>query len=96
MDVFANTILPETMSHFYLLHLDYKFKAKEYEVTVFAADLWIAPTENYEFFRSLGMEDQIFPIYADANALPFAKGFFDAIISVDAYHYFRCRSRLFL
>ena len=72
------------------------YLAKEYEVTVFAADLWIAPTENYEFFRSLGMEDQIFPIYADANALPFAKGFFDAIISVDAYHYFRCRSRLFL
>lgn len=26
MDVFANTILPETVSHFYLLHLDYKFK----------------------------------------------------------------------
>ena len=28
MDVFANTILPETVSHFYLLHLDYKFKYK--------------------------------------------------------------------
>ncbi|MBM6830428.1 hypothetical protein H9X85_12530, partial [Anaerotignum lactatifermentans] len=29
MDVFANTILPETVSHFYLLHLDYKFKRKK-------------------------------------------------------------------
>lgn len=29
MDVFANTILPETVSHFYLLHLDYKFKIEK-------------------------------------------------------------------
>jgi len=32
MDVFANTILPETMSHFYLLHLDYKFKTEKLEL----------------------------------------------------------------
>ena len=31
MDVFANTILPETVSHFYLLHLDYKFKIQNRE-----------------------------------------------------------------
>ena len=49
------------------------YLAKEYDVTVFAADLWISPTENYEFFRSLGIEEQIFPIYADANTLPFAE-----------------------
>lgn len=47
------------------------------------------------FFRSLGMEEQIFPIYADANALPFAEGFFDAVISVDAYHYFGTEAGFF-
>lgn len=31
---------------------------------------------------------QIIPIHADATALPFAKEFFDAIISTDSYHYF--------
>ena len=72
------------------------YLAKEYDVTVFAADLWISPTENYEFFRSLGIEEQIFPIYADANALPFAEGFFDAVISVDAYHYFGAEAGFFL
>lgn len=71
------------------------YLAKEYDVTVFAADLWISPTENYEFFRSLGIEEQIFPIYADANALPFAEGFFDAVISVDAYHYFGAEAGFF-
>ncbi|WP_417176091.1 SAM-dependent methyltransferase [Anaerotignum sp.] len=53
------------------------------------------PYENYEFFRSLGIEEQIFPIYADANALPFAEGFFDAVISVDAYHYFGAEAGFF-
>ena len=28
------------------------------------------------------------PIHAEAHALPFADGFFDAVVSVDAYHYF--------
>ena len=36
----------------------------------------------------MGVEDRVFPIHAEAHALPFADGFFDAVVSVDAYHYF--------
>jgi cyclopropane fatty-acyl-phospholipid synthase-like methyltransferase len=64
------------------------FLAKEYEVTVFATDLWINATENYERIKSMGLEDKIIPIHAEAHNLPFANEFFDVAISVDAYHYF--------
>jgi cyclopropane fatty-acyl-phospholipid synthase-like methyltransferase len=64
------------------------FLAKEYGVTVFATDLWISATENYERIKSMGLEDKIIPIHAEAHDLPFAHEFFDIAISVDAYHYF--------
>ena len=64
------------------------FLAKEYDVTVFATDLWIGATENYERIKSMGLEDRIIPIHAEAHDLPFAHEFFDLAISVDAYHYF--------
>lgn len=64
------------------------FLAKEFGVTVFAADLWIDPGDNYRRFREWGFDDKIIPIHAEAHELPFAKGYFDAAISVDAYHYF--------
>ena len=62
---------------------------KKYGASVFAADLWISPTENYERFRSVGIDDRAVPISVDATkGLPFAHGYFDALFSVDAYHYF--------
>lgn len=64
------------------------FLAKEYGVKVYATDLWITATENYERFQSLGLSDSIVPIHAEAHDLPYANGFFDAIISVDSYHYY--------
>ncbi|MDQ1283464.1 MAG: hypothetical protein QG666_1256, partial [Euryarchaeota archaeon] len=64
------------------------FLAKEFEVTVFAVDLWISATENYRRFKALGLQDQIIPIHAEAHDLPFAEDFFDAVVCVDAYHYF--------
>ncbi len=63
------------------------YLAKVYDAQVFACDLWISATENFQRFREQGQE-QIIPIHADANALPFADGYFDAVVSVDAYHYF--------
>ncbi len=57
------------------------FLAKEFGVSVVAADLWIKPTEN-------GVDGLVMPIAAEAHALPFADGYFDAIVSLDAYHYF--------
>lgn len=65
------------------------FLAREYGLRVIAADLWSDPTDNRRFFEEEGLTDaQILPIHADANALPFAEETFDAIISVDSYHYF--------
>lgn len=55
---------------------------------IFATDLWISASELERNFTSWGIDDFAFPIHADAHALPFAGGFFDAVVSVDAYHYF--------
>ncbi|MGI5919780.1 MAG: SAM-dependent methyltransferase, partial [Christensenellales bacterium] len=63
--------------------------AEKYGATVFAADLWISPTENYQRFRSLGIDDKAIPVHVDATkGLPFAHGYFDVLFSVDVYHYF--------
>lgn len=62
---------------------------QKYGATVFAADLWISPTENYERFKSIGIDDKVVPISVDATkGLPFANGYFDLLFTVDAYHYF--------
>jgi len=63
--------------------------ARKYGASVFAADLWISPTENYERFKNSGIDDKAIPILADADkGLPFADEYFDILFSVDAYHYF--------
>lgn len=64
------------------------FLAKEYGVQVWAVDLWIDATGNFGRFCAAGVDDRVFPIHSEAHALPFANGFFDAMISVDAYNYF--------
>ena len=62
---------------------------QKYGAKVFAADLWISPTENYERFKSIGIDDKAVPISVDATkGLPFANGYFDLLFTVDAYHYF--------
>ena len=62
--------------------------ARETAAHVYAADLWIKPEENAERFREWGVEEKVTPVYADGNALPFAKKQFQALVSVDSYHYF--------
>jgi cyclopropane fatty-acyl-phospholipid synthase-like methyltransferase len=64
------------------------FLAKEFGVTVFANDLWISATENLRRFEEAGVADKVFPINAEAHALPYANGFFDAAVSIDSYHYY--------
>lgn len=65
------------------------FLAKEYGFIVYAADLWSDPEENRKFFDRMGLSrEQIIPVKADANNLPFEKNFFDAVVSVDSYNYF--------
>ncbi len=64
------------------------FLAKEFGVHVWANDLWIKPTENWQRIREAGVQDKVYPIHAEARALPYADGFFDAIVSADSYHYY--------
>lgn len=65
--------------------------AQKYGASVFAADLWIAPTDNARRFEERGMDKQIIPLRFDATKeIPFAENYFDAILSVDAYQYFGC------
>ncbi len=63
------------------------FLAKEYGVQVFAMDLWISATDNYRRFEQNKLDHLIIPIHGDACDMPFSDGFFDAVISVDSYHY---------
>ena len=64
------------------------FLAKEYGVQVFAVDLWVSATDNLKRLEEMKVDELVVPIHADANELPFAENYFDAVISVDAYHYF--------
>ena len=72
------------------LHIDTCLAHRDkYGFTVYAADLWSDPAENRAFFRSLGLPDrQVIPVKADAADLPFARDFFDGVVSVDSYNYF--------
>jgi len=64
------------------------FLAREFGVQVWAADLWIDPSSNQSRIDEAGVSDRVFPIEAEAHTLPFARASFDAIVSIDAYHYF--------
>ncbi|MEU0896157.1 SAM-dependent methyltransferase [Streptomyces massasporeus] len=64
------------------------FLAKEYDVQVVAADLWIKPDENAGRIAEAGVADRVLPVFAEAHDLPFGEGTFDAIVSIDAYQYF--------
>ena len=35
-----------------------------------------------------GVEGGVFPVHADARSLPFAPGFFDAIVAIDSFYYY--------
>ena len=72
------------------------FLAKEAKVNVFATDLWISATQNAENFKKWNVDDRIIPIHADANDLPYAHEYFDAIVSIDAFHYFAAKKGVIL
>jgi cyclopropane fatty-acyl-phospholipid synthase-like methyltransferase len=64
------------------------FLAREFDVRVVAADLWIKPSENWPRIVDAGEQHRVQPLHTEAHDLPFAEEHFDAIVSVDAYHYF--------
>ena len=69
--------------------------ASETEAKVYASDLWITAEENRKRFSEWGVSDRIVPFCEDANELSFEKGLFDALVSVDAYHYFGTKKGFF-
>lgn len=64
------------------------YLAQQFDVEVYAVDLWISATDNYNRFKELNLHNSIIPLNCEANALPFANEYFDAVVSVDSYHYF--------
>lgn len=64
------------------------FLAREFDVQVWAVDLWIRATDNARRIADAGCERQVFPLHCDARSLPFAENFFDAIVCVDSFSYY--------
>jgi cyclopropane fatty-acyl-phospholipid synthase-like methyltransferase len=64
------------------------FLAREFGVQVYAVDLWENADGKWEQAKKNNVEHLIIPIHADAHKLPFARGFFDAILCIDSYIYF--------
>lgn len=64
------------------------FLRREFGVEVWAVDLWFSAAENLQRISDAGAADGVFPIHADARALPFAPDFFDAVVSIDSFMYY--------
>jgi ubiquinone/menaquinone biosynthesis C-methylase UbiE len=64
------------------------FLAREFGVEVWANDLWIPAADNEKRIRDAGLVDQIHAVHAEARSLPYDNEAFDAIVSLDAFHYF--------
>jgi cyclopropane fatty-acyl-phospholipid synthase-like methyltransferase len=64
------------------------FLARETGVQVWATDLWFNASENLQRIQDAGVARNVFPLRAEARALPFATEFFDAIVSIDSFVYY--------
>lgn len=64
------------------------FIANETGAIVYANDLWVSEEANQKRFTDWKVEEQIIASCEDANNLSFQPEMFDAIISIDSYHYF--------
>ena len=64
------------------------YLAKEFDVQVWAVDIAVSQTENWERIKQMGLEAQVFPLRSDARELPFPREFFDAIICVNSLFFF--------
>ena len=47
------------------------FLAQEFHLQVWATDLWISASDNWQRIRAAQREQQVFPIHAEAHRLPF-------------------------
>ena len=53
------------------------FLHREFGAQVWATDLWFSADDNLQRIRGAGAGESVFPIHAEAHALPFAADFFD-------------------
>lgn len=60
----------------------------EYGVDVWATDLWFSADERWARIRDADVGQHVFSVSADARRVPFPAGFFDAVVSIDAFSYF--------
>jgi SAM-dependent methyltransferase len=65
------------------------FLAREFGVQVWASDLWIPPDDNWKRVAETDVADRVFPISVEAHTLPFAAGFFDAIVSIANFNWLK-------
>jgi cyclopropane fatty-acyl-phospholipid synthase-like methyltransferase len=50
--------------------------AKEYDIEVFATDLYVNPNSNWERIKEENVEDNVIPIKMDARNIPFSENGF--------------------
>lgn len=62
--------------------------AKETGARVYANDLWVNAKENGKRFAQWSVSEQVMPVCEDANNLRFKEKQFNALVSIDSYHYF--------
>jgi cyclopropane fatty-acyl-phospholipid synthase-like methyltransferase len=70
------------------------FLAREFGVEVWAVDLWIPKSDRDLVLQDSGVATRVHALDADVRSLPFEEGFFDAIVSIDAWEYFGTDDRL--
>lgn len=61
---------------------------RETGARVLANDLWISGEENAARFAAWGVGNRITPVHENADDLHFDQEIFDAVVSIDSYHYF--------
>lgn len=71
------------------------YLAREYGVTVYAVDKNEYASETCNMLKDEGLADRVFPIQADAAALPVPPGTMDALVCVNAYHNFGMEAGFF-
>ena len=69
------------------------FLAREFGVEVYSVDFdewdgYSTTATGWNNAKEYGVEDSVVPIKADARNLPFAPGFFDAIVCINSWYYF--------
>ena len=64
------------------------FLAREFGVDVTAVDLWVAAHDNEKRVAAAGLAEQVRPLHADGMTLDLSEERVDALISIDAFHYF--------